>query len=298
MTDFANAFLLVYAGLFPIVNPIGSAPIFLGLTASCTQAERQSLARRVAINSLLLLAGSMFVGSHLLVFFGITLPVVRIAGGMISTTLQAVPASATRRWMPALLIAILMPGITFRTCHASRSRSAGLLRSLTKVRTSSSDATRSSFSSERPVTRTLAPCARKRAASPRPMPPLPPVSSCVPPSASTSFTLGSAPSVSRIASLAPPSGPRVSRARSDAVGAPRFPSAPLDFSALQSAASGQVVVREDAGGASATVQIDLGSAGSPHLVAIAVLDGVHAGDAVSVVIDPAHTLSLHSGWLT
>ncbi len=83
MTDFFNAFLLVYAGLFPIINPIGNAPIFLGLTSSCTEAERNTLAQRVAINSFLLLAGSMFVGSHLLVFFGITLPVVRVAGGLV-----------------------------------------------------------------------------------------------------------------------------------------------------------------------------------------------------------------------
>jgi multiple antibiotic resistance protein len=83
MADFTNAFLLVYAGLFPIINPIGGAPIFLGLTATCTEGERNGLARRVAINSILLLAGSMFVGSHLLVFFGITLPVVRVAGGLV-----------------------------------------------------------------------------------------------------------------------------------------------------------------------------------------------------------------------
>src|SRR5262245_40254309 len=83
MTEFTNAFLLVYAGLFPIVNPIGSAPIFLGLTASSTESERNLLALRVSINSVLLLIGSLFVGSHLLVFFGITLPVVRIAGGMV-----------------------------------------------------------------------------------------------------------------------------------------------------------------------------------------------------------------------
>jgi multiple antibiotic resistance protein len=75
--------LLVYAGLFPIVNPIGSAPIFLGLTSGSTEAERNTLAWRVAVNSALMLAGSMFVGSHLLVFFGITLPVVRIAGGLV-----------------------------------------------------------------------------------------------------------------------------------------------------------------------------------------------------------------------
>src|SRR3954465_7630262 len=83
MNDFANAFLLVYAGLFPILNPIGSAPIFLGLTSACTEGERNALARRVALNSVLLLAGSMFIGTHLLVFFGITLPVVRIAGGLV-----------------------------------------------------------------------------------------------------------------------------------------------------------------------------------------------------------------------
>src|SRR5260370_17523595 len=83
MTDFANAFLLVYAGLFPIINPIGNAPIFLSLTSACTEAERNALARSVAINSILLLAGSMFIGSHLLVFFGITLPVGAISGGMV-----------------------------------------------------------------------------------------------------------------------------------------------------------------------------------------------------------------------
>src|SRR5262249_12400006 len=83
MTSFVNTFLLVYAGLFPIVNPIGGPPIFLGLAAAVTENERNALARQVAINSALVLAGSMFVGSDLLVFFGITLPVVRVAGGLV-----------------------------------------------------------------------------------------------------------------------------------------------------------------------------------------------------------------------
>ena len=78
-----NAFLLVYAALFPIVNPIADAPIFLGLTEFCTDAQRQGLARRVAINSFFLLVGSMFIGSHVLEFFGISLPVVRIGGGLV-----------------------------------------------------------------------------------------------------------------------------------------------------------------------------------------------------------------------
>jgi multiple antibiotic resistance protein len=87
MNDIANSFLLVYAGLFPIVNPVGSAPIFLDLTRRCTDPERRALAGRVALNGFLLLLGSLFVGSHVLEFFGITLPVVRIAGGLVVTAL-------------------------------------------------------------------------------------------------------------------------------------------------------------------------------------------------------------------
>jgi multiple antibiotic resistance protein len=78
----AESFLLVYAGLFPIVNPVGSAPIFLALTCNLRDAERRALPRRVAVNGFLLLLGSLLVGSHLLEFFGITLPVLRIAGGL------------------------------------------------------------------------------------------------------------------------------------------------------------------------------------------------------------------------
>ena len=78
-----NAFLLVYAALFPIVNPIGSAPLFLRMTRGRSSAERSVLAQNVARNSFFLLLGSLFIGSHVLVFFGITLPVVRVAGGLV-----------------------------------------------------------------------------------------------------------------------------------------------------------------------------------------------------------------------
>src|SRR5208283_4767160 len=85
VNDLANAFLLVYAGLFPIVNPVGGAPIFFGLTRECTTAQRNTLALRVAVNSFVLLIGSLFVGSYVLEFFGITLPIVRVAGGLVVT---------------------------------------------------------------------------------------------------------------------------------------------------------------------------------------------------------------------
>src|SRR5262249_31313961 len=74
-----------YAGLFPIVNPIGNAPIFLALARHCTDGERHALAFRVAINGFFLLLGSLLVGSYVLEFFGITLPVLRIAGGVVVT---------------------------------------------------------------------------------------------------------------------------------------------------------------------------------------------------------------------
>jgi len=83
VSEALNTFLLVYAALFPIVNPVGGAPIFLGLTRHLGEAERHALSRRIALNGFLLLLGSLFVGSHVLGFFGITLPVVRIAGGIV-----------------------------------------------------------------------------------------------------------------------------------------------------------------------------------------------------------------------
>jgi multiple antibiotic resistance protein len=83
----ASAFLLTFAGLFPIVNPIEGAPFFLGLTAHLPSAQRQVLSRNVAINGFVLLLGSMVLGPYLLEFFGIQLPVVRIAGGFVVAAL-------------------------------------------------------------------------------------------------------------------------------------------------------------------------------------------------------------------
>lgn len=85
MNDAIQSFLLVYAGLFPIVNPVGGAPIFLAMTRRSSDAERHALAARVAFNGFWLLLGSLFVGSHVLEFFGITLPAVRIGGGLVVT---------------------------------------------------------------------------------------------------------------------------------------------------------------------------------------------------------------------
>ncbi len=55
----------------------------LGLTRFRTEAERNALAGRVAVNSFFLLLASLVVGSHVLEFFGISLPIVRIGGGLV-----------------------------------------------------------------------------------------------------------------------------------------------------------------------------------------------------------------------
>src|SRR3989442_1873976 len=87
MNSVLGAFLLTFAGLFPIVNPLEAAPFFLGLTAGMPTAERRALARKAATNGFALLLGSMLLGPWLLEFFGIELPVLRIAGGLVVTAL-------------------------------------------------------------------------------------------------------------------------------------------------------------------------------------------------------------------
>jgi multiple antibiotic resistance protein len=77
-----NAFLVVGA-LFPIVNPIGNTPIFLSLTRGLSGEGRATLARMIAVNCLTLIVTSIFIGTHILAFFGISLPVVQVGGGLV-----------------------------------------------------------------------------------------------------------------------------------------------------------------------------------------------------------------------
>jgi multiple antibiotic resistance protein len=79
----AKSILLVISALFPIVDPIGGSPIFLSLTREYSPETRRLLARRIAVDSFILLVASFAVGSHVLSFFGISLPVVQVGGGLI-----------------------------------------------------------------------------------------------------------------------------------------------------------------------------------------------------------------------
>lgn len=83
MLAFGKSLLLVLASLLPILNPAGTAPIFLGLTEGASGRTRAVLAKSIARNTALMMVGAMLVGSYVLDLFGISLPVVRVAGGSI-----------------------------------------------------------------------------------------------------------------------------------------------------------------------------------------------------------------------
>lgn len=80
---FGKSFLFAFAALLPILNPAATAPIFLGLTDGASAHTRAMLARKIARNMFFLMLGSMLVGSYVLEFFGISLPIVRVGGGLI-----------------------------------------------------------------------------------------------------------------------------------------------------------------------------------------------------------------------
>jgi multiple antibiotic resistance protein len=75
--------LLVFAALFPIVNPVGGAPVFLAMTDGLDDGQRRLLARRIAFNAFLLVMGSIFVGNYVIEFFGLSVPVVQVGGGLL-----------------------------------------------------------------------------------------------------------------------------------------------------------------------------------------------------------------------
>jgi multiple antibiotic resistance protein len=79
--------LLAAAALIPIVNPLGTAPLFLTLTQDLTDAERAVLARKVAINGFVILVVAIFAGDYVLDFFGVSVPVLQIAGGLVVASL-------------------------------------------------------------------------------------------------------------------------------------------------------------------------------------------------------------------
>jgi multiple antibiotic resistance protein len=72
-----------FLALFPIVDPFGGIPIFFSMTSSWTPRDRQRTAVKTGIWVFVILVTFLFVGRFVLHFFGISLPVLKIAGGLI-----------------------------------------------------------------------------------------------------------------------------------------------------------------------------------------------------------------------
>lgn len=82
LLDFLQWALLVPLTLLPIINPLGSAPIFVSITGGEDDIARR-MARQIAINAWCIIVASMLIGTYVLEIFGISLPIVRLAGGLL-----------------------------------------------------------------------------------------------------------------------------------------------------------------------------------------------------------------------
>jgi multiple antibiotic resistance protein len=80
---FLKMFMQMFAALFPVINPPGMALIFLTMTRSASRAHRNDLAKRISFYSFLVVTLSYYIGALILGFFGISVPVLRVAGGMV-----------------------------------------------------------------------------------------------------------------------------------------------------------------------------------------------------------------------
>jgi multiple antibiotic resistance protein len=83
MVEAAKTLLLMLSALLPIVNPLGGSPVFLARTTNYPEGARRTLAQQVAVNCFFVLVGSYFIGRYILEFFGISLAVVQVGGGLI-----------------------------------------------------------------------------------------------------------------------------------------------------------------------------------------------------------------------
>ncbi len=76
-------FVLAFSALLPLVNPLGSALVFVRMVGPRSETDYRSLARSVAVNTFLFFAVVELVGSAALSFFGISLPIVQVSGGLV-----------------------------------------------------------------------------------------------------------------------------------------------------------------------------------------------------------------------
>jgi multiple antibiotic resistance protein len=78
-----ETFLVALVALLVIIDPVGTAAVFVGITPRDSEARRRAMAIRASIISVIVLAGFAVVGEFLLRAMGIGLPAFQIAGGLL-----------------------------------------------------------------------------------------------------------------------------------------------------------------------------------------------------------------------
>jgi multiple antibiotic resistance protein len=78
-----TTFLLAFGALFSIVNPLSGAFIFFGATREIEPRVRAQVSRWVAIYAFCIMSASLYIGAYVLGFFGVSIPVLRVAGGIV-----------------------------------------------------------------------------------------------------------------------------------------------------------------------------------------------------------------------
>jgi len=80
---FAGIVFIAVAALLPIIDPLAGAPIYLAMTSDLAPGERARTAKLVALNCFVLLLASILIGAYVLDFFGVSIPAVQVAGGIV-----------------------------------------------------------------------------------------------------------------------------------------------------------------------------------------------------------------------
>jgi len=83
MTDILHSIAVAFVAMFPMINPIGHAPMFYGMTSDDTPARRRVMSGMIGLYVFLILTVSLLFGNLLLSFFGVTIDDLRIAGGLL-----------------------------------------------------------------------------------------------------------------------------------------------------------------------------------------------------------------------
>ncbi len=78
-----TSFLLAFTALLPLINPLGSTFVFLGLMGDVPAGVYRRIATKVALDNIIVLGTFEVLGSAILRFFGISLPIVQVGCGIV-----------------------------------------------------------------------------------------------------------------------------------------------------------------------------------------------------------------------